>query len=251
MQFKNKKVLLTGGTGGIGAPLTQQIIANGGHLTIITRHKENVSGVETIEGDLSDAAGIEAVCEKIAAEDWDIVINLAGIQYFGPFEAQPADSLYKTYMINLIAPTRIIATVLPKMKAKNSGHIVNVGSIFGSINFGHFVTYSSSKSGLRGLSQALRRELKSTGIKTTYIAPRAVKTTMNSSQVLKYADLTKMSMDDPIYIASRIVEAVEEDAKDVYIGFPEAFFVRLNSILPSLVDEALSEKDRKAKSLFV
>jgi short-subunit dehydrogenase len=137
------------------------------------------------------------------------------------------------------------------MKARGGGQIVNVGSIFGSINFAHFVTYSSAKAGLRGLSQALRRELAGTGVDVTYIAPRAVKTPLNTAQVLAFAKLTKMQMDEPGAIADRIVAAIKDRRRDVYFGGPESVFVRLNALLPGLVDRALAANDRKAAQLFV
>ena len=76
-------------------------------------------------------------------------------------------------MVNLVAPARLTQAVLPGMKSRGRGQIANVGSIFGSINFAHFATYSSAKAGMRALSQSLRRELAGTGIDVTYVAPRA------------------------------------------------------------------------------
>jgi len=136
------------------------------------------------------------------------------------------------------------------MKARGAGQIVNVGSIFGSINFAHFATYSSAKAGLRGFSQALRRELSGTGIDVTYVAPRAVRTALNSPAVMEFARLTHMNMDAPEAIAARIVAAARARKRDVYFGFPEALFVRVNALFPGLVDGALAANDRKAARLF-
>ncbi|HET9159365.1 MAG TPA: SDR family NAD(P)-dependent oxidoreductase, partial [Caulobacteraceae bacterium] len=168
----------------------------------------------------------------------------------GPLEAQPSESLYKTYLINLVAPARLAQAVLPAMKRQHAGRIVNIGSIFGSISFAHFASYSSSKAGLRSLSQAMRRELAETGVGVTYVAPRAVKTPLNSAKVLEFARLTGMAMDEPGKIARLIVEAVETDRTDVYLGFPEALFVHVNALFPRLVDRALRSGDAKARSLF-
>jgi short-subunit dehydrogenase len=141
--------------------------------------------------------------------------------------------------------------VLPAMKAQGQGRIVNVGSVFGSINFAHFVTYSSAKAGLRGFSQALRRELAGSGVGVTYIAPRAVRTPLNSSAVMAFAKVTGMNMDEPEVIARRIVEAIRVGRPEAYFGFPESLFVRINALFPGLVDRALFANDRKAAQLFV
>mgnify|MGYP006277445729 CR=1 FL=1 len=84
----------------------------------------------------------------------------------------------------------------------------------------------------------------------TYVAPRAVKTGFNSAKVLEFAKLTKMAMDEPDQVAARIVDAVAGHRPEIYLGFPEALFVRLNAILPGVVDRALAASDRKVAGLF-
>jgi hypothetical protein len=67
---------------------------------------------------------------------------------------------------------------------------------------------------------------------------------------MEFARLTKMNMDAPELVADRIVEAIADARKDVVIGFPESFFVRVNALLPSVVDRALAANDQKAAALF-
>lgn len=249
MRFEGKRILLTGGSGAIGSRVAAELHAQGGRVTIVGRTSPE-KGVMFIRGDLSTADGLDALAARVQSEPWDILINLAGIQHFGLMEAQHPDHLEATYRVNLVAPARLIQAVVPGMKARGSGQIANIGSIFGSINFAHFATYSSSKAGLRALSQALRRELIGTGVGVTYVAPRAVRTPMNSATVHAWAALTNMAMDKPDVIARRIVRAIRDDRKDVYLGFPEALFVRLNGLAPGLIDGALRANDLKARSLF-
>lgn len=249
MRFKDRQILLTGGSGAMGRLIARDIRKAGGQVAIVDRAAPQDGG-RFIPGDLSTVQGLDALAAEVAAEPWDILINLAGIQHFGPLEAQDAVHLNATYMVNLVAPARLSLALLPGMKARGRGQIANVGSIFGSINFAHFATYSSSKAGLRALSQALRRELIDTGVGVTYVAPRAVRTPLNSEAVNAWARLTGMTMDEPAAIARRIVRAIRDDRKDVYLGFPEAFFVRLNGFAPGLVDGALRANDLKARALF-
>jgi short-subunit dehydrogenase len=247
--FEGKAILLTGGAGALGSRICQQLQAAGGRVTVIDRAPPAATGGYFRE-DLSTAEGIEAAAGAASGQPWDILVNLAGIQHFGPLEQQSPEHLVASYMVNLVAPARLVQAVLPAMKARGSGQIVNVGSIFGSINFAHFVTYSSAKAGLRGFSQALRRELAGSGVDVTYIAPRAVKTPLNSAAVMEFARLTHMNLDEPELIARRIVEAIRTRKRDAYFGFPEALFVRVNALFPGLVDQALSANDRKAAQLF-
>ena len=249
MSFEGKDIILTGGAGGLGGLIAGRLRAEGARVCVLDR-VEPADGSEHLRQDLSTAEGLEAAAAILAARRCDILFNLAGIQHFGPMERQTPEHLLASYMVNLVAPVRLTQAVLPQMAARGGGQIVNVGSIFGSINFAHFVTYSSAKAGLRGFSQALRREVAGRGIDVTYIAPRAVRTPLNTPQVLEFARLTKMNMDEPQRIADRMVAAVRARKREAYFGFPESVFVHLNALLPSLVDRALHANDRKASRLF-
>lgn len=250
MRLKNERILLTGGSGGLGRCIAERLMKAGAEVTVLGRETALAYQARVIACDLSSADGIESAAEKVAAEPWDGLINLAGVQHFGPFEQQSAAHLLSTYMVNLVAPARLAQAVIPGMKARGRGRIVNVGSIFGSINFPHFITYSSSKAGLHGLSQGLRRELAGSGVRVTYVAPRAVNTPFNSDLVLRFAKATKMHMDDPKRVARRIVRAMERCEGEVFLGFPESFFVRVNALAPLIVDGALAAKNRRAAELF-
>ncbi|MFC3070614.1 SDR family NAD(P)-dependent oxidoreductase [Phenylobacterium soli] len=250
MSLESKRVLITGGSGELGSRIALLLDAEGAKVTVMDRQPPRNLPVDFLRCDLASAEGLEEAALQLDDRPVDILVNLAGVQHFGPVESQTPAHLQTTYMVNLVAPVRLTQAVLPGMRARGSGQIVNVGSIFGSINFAHFATYSSSKAGLRGFSQALRREVAGSGIDVTYIAPRAVKTGFNSPKVLEFAARTKMAMDDPDKIAGRIVESIAGRRGDVYLGFPEAVFVRLNALAPGLVDRALAAGDREVAKLF-
>jgi short-subunit dehydrogenase len=97
---------------------------------------------------------------------------------------------------------------------------------------------------MRGFSEALRRELEGSGVNVTYIAPRAIKTPLNSPAVYRMAEKVKMNMDEPADIARAIIRAIEQDKKDSYLGFPESLFVRINAVLPRLVDGSLRKQNQ-------
>lgn len=250
MPLSGKTIVLTGGAGDIGRLVARGLVEAGASLHIVDRVVALSLPAIYSRADLSTREGIAAAAGTIRAEAPDVLINLAGVQYFGPFEDQAPADLATSIMVNLLAPMLLTHAALPQMKGRGRGHIVNIGSVFGSIGFANFATYSGAKAGLRGFSEALRRELDGTGIDVTYIAPRAVKTALCTERVLRYAELTKMVMDAPERTARRIVEAVIGRKKDVYIGFPESIFVRVNAIFPRVVDAAVVKNDRKARKLF-
>ena len=250
-------VLLTGAVGGIGREVAILLAEQGAHLALVDRNAEAVQllaaeivangGVAyALPADLLDAdqrAGLAARAQA-ALGSVDTLVNLAGLLSFAAFEDEDPTRMERLLKLNLLVPMDLTRALLPAMLQRGTGHIVNVGSTFGSIGFAYFGAYSASKFGLRGFSEALRRELRESGLKVTYVAPRAVKTPLNTAAIYRMAQAVKMNMDSPIWVAERIVRAILKPAKDTYLGFPESLFVRINAILPRLVDGALRGQNR-------
>lgn len=245
--LEGRTILVTGGAGGIGSPLVSLLRNRGAQVTTLGRG--DMPG-RHIRADLSTQAGIAHAAEQARLLAPQMLFNIAGRQYFGPVEGQRPADLLGDYLVNLVAPVTLTQAVLPTMKQRGRGHIVNVGSVFGSINFAHFAGYSSAKAGLKGFSQALRREVRGTGITVCHVAPRAVRTGFNGPLVQRFAELTGMAQDESIRVARRILAAAQAGKAETVIGWPEAFFTRLNALFPGLVDRALAGNDAKAASLF-
>ena len=257
MILQGARVLLTGAAGGIGTAVAAELARKGAHLALLGR---NPADLQALLGQLGGGAGtahgvavdlLDRVARERAVDDCrkqlggiDLLINCAGVMSFCPLVDEDPAILERIVQLNLAVPMLLARQVLPAMLERGSGRIVNIGSTFGSIGFAWFAAYSASKFGLRGLSEALRRELDGSGVGLTYVAPRAVRTRFNNDAVYRMADATGMKMDDPAWVASRIVNAIEHDAKDVYLGFPEKFFARLNSLLPRLVDGGLRRQNQ-------
>ena len=258
MKLKGAKIIITGAGGGIGSEVAQKLAAQGAQLALLGRddpelHRvaERVKEVSAksimIPVDLLDAQGrFDAIDQSIKQlKGVDVLINSAGILSFRPFAEEDPEMINRIVQLNTLVPMQLARQVVNRMIAQGSGQIVNVGSTFGSIAFAWFAAYSTSKFGLRGFSEALRRELEGTGVGVTYVAPRAVKTKLNSSAIYRMAEAVKMNMDEPEWVAERIVDAIEKGRKDVYLGFPESLFVRINALLPRLVDGALRKQNHK------
>lgn len=160
---------------------------------------------------------------------------------FTYFAQQNPARISQIMYVNAIVPMLLTRAVLPRMVARNSGQIVNIGSIFGSIGFPHYASYSASKFALRGFSQALRRELFDSNIKVTYVAPRAIKTPINNDASTEMMRATNTTMDDPKIVAEEIIRAITLQKDEYYIGQPESFFARLNGLLPDLVGGGLKK----------
>jgi short-subunit dehydrogenase len=249
MQLEGSKLYLTGAAGGIGSLLAKHLRARGAFVTGIDRVPSNECD-DSIVANLGDEKSLASLSEMLAGLRVDILCNLAGMQYFGPIDRQDPANIWMGYVVNLVAPAMLIRAVLPQMRARGSGQIVNIGSVMGAVNYPHFATYSSAKAGLRGLSEGIRRELGNNGIAVTYIAPRAVRTSFNDEAVNRFLELAKMHADDPEIVAARIAKAIAARRKEVTIGTAERVYTRLNGLFPRLVDAGLAGVTSKARTLF-
>lgn len=236
MLLKGKDVFLTGATGGIGKPLVEILKERGAHVRSYDRASQ---------GDLMER--IDTTCKALREETPDILVNLAGINDFGHAEDQDYDALLT---LNLLVPMRLCQAVLPAMRRRNHGQIVNIGSMVGLIPLPHMTGYAAAKSGLKGYSDALRRELCRTSITVSHIAPRAVSTSMNSGKLGTLNQRTKASEDSPRDVALRIANAIEHSASDFRIGWPERLFASLNALVPSMIDKGLRKNTQIGEEIL-
>lgn len=255
MYLKNKTILLTGAAGGIGAPLARLLAQHKARLLLTDHHNE---ALQTLTDDIRSLGGNVAStpCNLLDRDgpdnlihflrshnnQLDILINLAGRISFNLFHQESAQTIEDLWRINTIAPMQLTRMVLGDMLARHSGQIINIGSVYGSIGFPGFAAYSASKFGLRGFSEALRRELDDSGVSVTYIGPRYVKTPINNGNIQRMSETLKVNMDEPQTVASHIVKAIIKQKKEAYIGFPESLFVRINGALPQLVDPSVKKQ---------
>lgn len=256
MDLNNKRVILTGAAGGMGSILARMMAEKGARLALVDANAEalakvakEVANAVPVAGNLSTREGCELIATQAteALGGVDLLVNLAGIMSFSAFEDEDDARVELLMHVNLLAPMLLTRAVLPGMLAQNAGHIVNVGSMFGSIGFAYFAAYSASKFGLRGFSQALRRELADSKVGVTYVSPRAVKTPINTGPIMRMNEATKTNMDEPEFVAGKILEAITAEKKEAYIGFPESLFARINGILPGVIDNGTMAQNRIAR----
>lgn len=251
MQLKNKVALITGAGSGIGRQLAVEAARRGMTVALIGRRAEalretlDIMGPQrchvALPGDITNPDTRIALKHYIA--EWrgrlDVLVNNAGMIAVGPLSRTSDADLERIMMTNVIAPAALIRELTPLLHKAAPSRIVNVGSMFGDIAYPLFGAYSASKFGLRGLSMALRRELKEFGIGVTYAAPRAT----NTDAVGGFAHLIdpmRMRVDDPAKVARDIWAAVARDADSVYAKGPERLFVLVQRLFPQLVDRSLA-----------
>jgi short-subunit dehydrogenase len=251
MQLNTSRFLMTGASGGIGQAMVTQLCAGGAHLLLVGRQSAALQAlvqqypgqIQLVVADLRERSGRDVV--MAAARDMgglNGLINLAGVNQFALLEYQDDEAIAAMVALNVTATLQLTRHVLPLLRQRSSALLVNVGSTFGSIGYPGFAAYCATKFALRGFSEALRRELADTHVKVLYVAPRATRTSMNAAAVVELNRQLKVSMDDPQAVARQIVRAIEREREELYLGWPEKIFVRLNSLLPRMVDQALRKQ---------
>ena len=251
MQLSDCRALITGASGGIGQALVERLCQGGAKLLLAGRQLAPLEGlvqrfpgqVELVCADITEAGGREAVLA--AARRFgalNSLINAAGVNRFSLLEQHDEADIAALIGLNVTATLQLTHRLLPLLRHQGRALVVNLGSTFGSIGYPGFSAYCASKFALRGFSEALRRELADTEMKVLYIAPRATRTSMNSAQVVAMNDALNVAMDDPLAVADQVAQAIIREREELYLGWPEKLFVRLNSLLPRVVDQALRKQ---------
>ena len=180
---KNKVILLTGASSGIGYDTAVALAQQGHKVYAAARRVERMEplrqyGIVPLKMDVTDEASMqEGVKTLLDAEGRiDVLINNAGYGYFGAVENVPMDDARNQLEVNVFGLARLCQLVLPTMRAQHSGRIINTASVAGRSVFYYGGWYHVSKYAVESLSDALRMELKPFGIDVVIIEPGAIKT---------------------------------------------------------------------------
>jgi short-subunit dehydrogenase len=256
MKASAMRVLITGASGGIGRALAQELHARGASVLLVGRDDAALSAtaaalggrgatVQTCVADLATESGRGKVlldARAFGGRGCNVLINNAGIGDFGMVDAMDDAAIERLFAINAIAPIQLTRALLAHLRAQPEAAILNVGSVFGSLGYPGFATYSATKFALRGFSEALRRELADTRIGVHYFAPRATRTGMNASAVESMNVELGVAMDTPAHVAAAACNLLERGRRSAVFGWPEKLFVRINALAPGIVDGSLRKQ---------
>ena len=188
--MKGKKAVVTGSTSGIGLGIARALAARG--VDLLMNGLDNAQEAERVAAefhvkvdfsgaDLSKPENVRAMMRQ--AGDVDILVNNAGIQHVSPLESFPEERWDQVLAVNLSACFHAIQAVLPGMRAKNWGRIVNIASVHGLVASPFKGAYVASKHGLVGLTKVVALETARTGITCNAICPGWVLTPLVRKQI--------------------------------------------------------------------
>ena len=217
MIFKDKTVIITGGSEGVGRETARKFADAGANVMLVARNKKNLDAVaeelrdktrvEVFAMDVSDADACANLFKKAEFEfsRIDILVNNAGYNERGFVEAVAANDLGCIIDVNLKAPIILSRLVLPYLRETGGGAIINVASLAGRTPVPGSAAYSASKFGLRAFTFALADELQGSGIKVAAVSPGPVDTGFIMSDIDGVSDLT---FSQPISTAAEVAQAI-------------------------------------------
>jgi short-subunit dehydrogenase len=260
-EFRDKTVLITGGSRGLGLVLARQFIAEGARVAICARDAEELDRafqdlagrggrVITVPCDLTVP---ERVSEMVAVVEQrlgpiDVLVNNAGIIGIGPVEHMRFEDFQKAMAGNFYSALHCTLAVVPGMRGRKRGRIVNITSIGGKVSVPHLLPYSTSKFALVGLSEGLRAELRKDGIVVTTVVPGLMRTGSPRQAVVKgqvRKELGWFSASDALPIfsisaeraARTILRAVRRGDAEVTLSLPAKLAVWLHGVFPGFVSD--------------
>lgn len=250
MKLNEACVVLTGAAGGIGAPTARALAAAGARLVLVGRDAARLASLaRTIETtsahrchvvcvDITTSEGVAAVCRAALAHDANVLVNNAGIASFGRLASLAPEHVERALATNLLAPMWLTQALLPGLLARREAAVLNIGSVLGRLGLPGFSVYSASKFGLRGFSEALRRELRGGPVRVQYLGPRVTQTAFNAPEVEAYNRATGSGADAPELVAAAVVAMLRSGRAERFLGFPESLAVRVNGAAPGALDSA-------------
>ena len=259
--IRGRKALVTGAAAGIGRAIALALAREGADLFLVdidagkleaVAREARLHGVAAIADicDLSDAAQISAAVGRLAAA-WgglDILINNAGVSYYGPTEAMTPEQWRRIMAVNLLAPIQLFGELLPLLAAAEEAHVLNVCSMFGVAPWRKAAAYQTSKYGLVGFTAALRAEFQRAHFGITALCPGFVTTALLDGKANDRAAPAWIST-TPETVARKAITAIRRNRGLVLITPVAHFYWRFARFAPRLTDWLLREGWRRRKRL--
>jgi short-subunit dehydrogenase len=265
---RDKSVLITGGSRGLGLVLAREFAGRGARVAVCARDAAELERAKsdlwsrgyqlvTAVCDLTDRDQVQRMVESVRNQlgSIDILVNNAGIISVGPMETMTFDDYHDSLNIHFWAPLYTMLAVLPEMRRRREGRIVNISSIGGKISVPHLVPYSAGKFALAGLSEGVRAEVAKDSVSVTTVYPGLMRTGSPRNADFKgkhRAEYAWFRLSDAMPLLSiaseraarQIVDGCERGTARLVLSLPAKLGIKLHDIFPgfSMAALALAQK---------
>ena len=266
MIFKDKTVIVTGASEGVGAATARLFADAGANLMLVARNRKNLEAiaeelrdkarVEIFPMDVSDADSCVDMFKKALFEFGriDVLVNNAGFHARGNVESNTAEDLVRTIDVNLRAPILLMRLALPHIRESGGGAIINVASLAGRTPVPGSAAYSASKFGLRAFTFSLAEEIRDSGIKLAVVSPGPIATQFILADIDKTSDLTfSQPMSSAEDVAQAILDLCGNNQREQAIPAISGFLTTLTYLAPWLgraLRPALERKGARVKKEY-
>jgi len=260
----DKTVLITGGSRGLGLVMAREFARHGPRLAICARDVEELEhartdleqfnvDVMTVRCDVRNRQEVNDMVASVNSRfgSIDVLVNNAGVIQVGPLEVMTAEDFELAMQAHFWGPLNTILAVLPSMRQRKSGRIVNISSIGGKVAVPHMVPYSASKFALVGLSKGMRTELIKDGISVTTVCPGLMRTGSPRNADFKGQhrfEYAWFSISDALPLltvsaenaARQIVRACKRGQAELVISIPAKIAVLFDALFPEATSQMLA-----------
>lgn len=221
-QFKDKTVVITGASAGVGAACAETFADLGAKLVLAARGEEALNSfadtlraktsVVTVAMDVASEAGCSTLLDTAIAEYGaiHILVNNAGLHHRGDFESQTPANMAQMVDVNLRAPIYLTGLTLPHIRKAGGGAVVMVGSLAGRTPMQGAATYAATKAGLKSFTSSLAEELAGTGINIGVVSPGPIDTAFIMDSIDEVEDIV---YSQPMSTAGEVADAVVSVAR--------------------------------------
>ena len=262
--FRNKTVIVTGASSGVGEAAARQFIREGARVVLAARSAQALQTLAdelgqdalAVPTDVADRAACEALIQATveAFGGLDVLVNNAGFNSRGDVERISLDDIERMVDVNLKAPLRLSKLALPHLARSERGAIVNVASLAGRVPVDHDATYSATKFGLRAFSFALAEELEGTRVTVSVVSPGPIATGFILEDVDSVADLTlSQPMSTADEVARCVLQCARDGSRERTLSMVSGLLTQLGYLAPGLrklLKPALEARGRKARERY-
>ena len=235
-KLEGRVALITGGAGGIGAAIGRTFVENGAHVIVHDFREDGRAvadelGGDYLDGDLTDMEATRDICRRALAlrGKVDVLVNNAGTQVVAAIDEYDEETWARLVQIMLIAPFQLIKYMLPGMKERQWGRIINMSSIHGLVASPFKSAYVSAKHGVIGLTKTVALEVGEYGVTVNAICPGYVRTSLVESQISDQARAHGITEDEVVEriilepaAAKRLIEPEEVAALALFLASEDA-----------------------------
>lgn len=253
--LSGKVVAITGGARGIGKATAAALVDKGCRVAIGDLDLELAEqtaahlggGTVALPLDVTDRGSFEGFLDEAERQlgPLDVVINNAGIMPVTPFAEESLESIRRQLDINVVGVINGMQLAIERMRPRGAGHIVNLASQAGKGGFPGIATYSGTKHAVVGISEAVRAELRGTGIEIACVMPTVVNTELTSGVGQRMIKPVEASD-----VADEIVDALEVPRFDVWVPRANGFLFKVIGLLPRTWREAIGRWIKADRSLL-